>query len=200
MQRENLKLLVDSFREWIVRVAKVSNFGGVLVNKQLLPLKMDGKGVWCVICDWVGGVLSECMLCICINQANKVVFATPPPPPPQVHHDVLTLSSHLPRHLLGELVNCWLSVGTGSLIPKPNVRTSYCLLKPSDFERHRITVLLDSFARVGLRHHNVRRHPYNTRDGVDSKQDEGSEDRSIQLVDMRLLNQFPLKTLRENFG
>lgn len=59
MQKENLKLLLGGFREWIHEVSNVSKFGGVLVDKQLLPLRMNGK--------------DQVNLCVCVRVTDVSV-------------------------------------------------------------------------------------------------------------------------------
>ena len=148
---------------------------------------------WSVICEVCVGVIWGMWCCGCVL----------PPFFYWVHcYEVLLFPSHLPCPFPEHWVNCWLSVGTGRLVKNHNVRTSYCLLKPSDFERHQITVLLDPFSRSGVRRHNYQRRLHNTKNSGNFRKDEEpvSEEGMIKLMDMRLLNQLPTKAHREHFG
>ena len=123
-------------------------------------------------------------------------------PPISPHTHVHTRTHSLMTFFLGSMVNCRLSVKTGNPMQNPNVRTSYCILTPSDFVKHGITVVIDSFPKSYRPYPSYRRHQHPSKD----EEDAGVEDEAklkedgIKLVDMAMLNQSDIKIHHENFG
>ena len=97
----------------------------------------------------------------------------------------------------GNLVNCQLKVTSSRLITTSSgALITFCLLTPTDFDRNRVTTMVDSVSNRSTL--NFRRHVM--KEGAAAGRREEGQGDSLKLPEISLLNQTVITTSSRDYG